>query len=182
MCGFLSGERMKRVVQKARTAVWVASVSMLFIGCAVGFFGCKRRQPPAGKASVPAAGAAPEVVVTNRMDDGAYLKALVENRREQGQKAAARQEVVSQMEKMVEEARAALPAGADNEAVKAELAKRPEWKALEGENARRLEEIRQTLVAARETVRLRMAAEGRDVNAVAEGRAVPAVGGRAPNP
>ena len=75
---------------------------------------------------------------------------------------------------MVAEVRASLPAGAGDQAVKDELAKRPEWKALEIENARALAEIEKSVQGAREKIRRRMEAEARDVKAVAEGRAVPA--------
>jgi hypothetical protein len=143
---------------------------MLFASCVAVLSGCKRRQAPEGETPSPAL----EVVITNRMQDPVYRKALDDNRREQTRQAAERHVVVSQMEKLIAEARAALPPGADDEAVKAELEKRPEWKALEEENARRVADIEKTLAAARETVRRRIEAEARDVKAVAEGRAVPA--------
>jgi hypothetical protein len=116
-------------------------------------------------------------VITNRMEDVAYREALVSNHLAQTQMAFERHPVVSQMEKLVKEARAGLPADADDEALKAELEKRPEWKVLEEENARKLAEMEKTLVAAREMVRKRLEAEMRDTKAVAEGRAVPAPAG-----
>ncbi len=74
---------------------------------------------------------------------------------------------------MVAEVREALPAGADDEAVKAELAKSEEWRTLEAENLKRIGEIEEKIAEARTTVRERLLREQRDVKAVAEGRARP---------
>lgn len=168
---FLSGKQVGCVPQKNETVLCAVSVSMLFVCCVVIFSGCKRRKAPEKEIAAPAL----EVVITNRMDDTVYLEALRDNRREQGKHATERQEVVSRMAGLIAEARAGLPEDADDEAVKAELAKRPEWKSLEEENARKVADIEKTLAAARETVRKRLEMEARDVKAVAEGRAVPAV-------
>jgi hypothetical protein len=146
---------------------------MLFIGCLVAFFGYKRHAAP--KVEAPAAPEL-EVVVTNRIADPVYRQAMESNRLVQVKMASARSVVVEKMEKIVAEVRSALPAGADVATVKAELEKRPEWKALEAENDRILGEMRQTLAGARETVGQRIRAEQRDMRAVAEGRAVPADG------
>jgi len=146
-------------------------VSMLFVCVLAVAAGCKRR---AGQGEEKGAEPALETVITNRMQDPAYVKALVENRREQTQAAAARAVVVEKMEAMIAEVRASLPPGADDEAVKKELAKRPEWKTLEAENERAMAEIKKAMQAAREKVRQRVEAEACDVKAVAEGRAVPA--------
>ena len=166
---FLSGKRVGCVAKKIGIAVYAVSVSMFFVCCVVMFAGCKRRKAPAQEAA-PAL----EVVITNRMDDLTYREALSSNLVEQTRLAADRSVVVDQMEKLIKDARASLPADADDEAVKAELAKRQEWKSLEEENARKIADIEKTLVAARETVRRRIEAEMRDVKAVAEGKAIPA--------
>ena len=166
---FLSGKQVGCVPQKIETVFCAVSVSMLFVCCVVAFSGCKRRKAPEA-----AAAPALESVITNRMDDSTYRQALSDNRREQGKHATERQEIVSKMEGLIAEARAGLPEDADDEAVKAELAKRPEWNALEEENTRKIADIEKTLAAARETVRKRIEMEARDVKAVAEGRAVPA--------
>lgn len=172
MDGFLSGKQLIYVAKASKTAFMMKALSMLFLCGAVAFFsGCKRRKAPV--AEEPAL----EVVYTNRMDDPVYRKDLGENRLRQARLAGERSEVVSVMEKMVAEARAALPEGADDETVKAELEKRPEWKALEGENERMIGEIQKTLEDARETVRKRLVAEKEDLKAVAEGRAVPVAAG-----
>ena len=166
---FMSGKRTGCVAQKTEVVLCAVSVSMLFVCCMVVFSGCKRRKAPETVAA-PAL----EAVHTNRMDDPVYRQALSDNRVEQARIASERSVVVSRMEKLVVEARAGLPEGADDEAVKAELEKRPEWKVLEEENARKIAGIEKTLAAARETVRQRIETEARDVKAVAEGKAVPA--------
>lgn len=173
MVGFLRGCGIFFSKKRAGFAFTAKIVSMLFL-CAAAVSGCKRRQPQSvdGLEGVSGGGDGP-AVVTNRMQDPVYRQALDDNRQSQVQKAAVRHAVVGRMERMIAEVRAALPAGADDEAVKAELAKRPEWKVLEEENARALAEVEATLAEARESIRRRMEAEARDVKAVAEGRAVP---------
>ncbi len=168
MGGFLSLKRRFCVERKFRTVVRVAAVSMVFI-CVL-LAGCKKRSAPGVVPSV-SKNAGVESVVTNRMQDPTYRKALDLNRLEQGRKAAERNKIVEKMEQMIAKARATLPAGADNEAVKAELAKNPEWVELEKQNAHMLAELDKTLAEARETVRQRMLAEARDVKAVSEGKA-----------
>ena len=171
MIGFLSLKQKNCVVNKRATMVCMTTVSMVFMVFLL--VGCKKRTVPA---ETPSVSAAPrlESVVTNRMKDATYRKALDQNRQEQGKAAFARNQIVEKMEALVAQARAALPAGADSEAVKAELAKNPEWQALEAQNARAVAEIDKTLAEARETVRKRLVDEARDVKAVAEGRAVAA--------
>jgi hypothetical protein len=150
-------------------ALQAAGVSMLFVCCAATLSGCKRRQA-GGAAAAPVL----ETVITNRMEDPVYRKALEDNQLEQTRQAAERSVVVDRMKVLIAEARAALPAGTDDETVRAELEKRPEWKMLEEENARMNAGLEKTLAAARETVRRRIEAETQDRKAVAEGRAVPA--------
>ncbi len=164
---------MTGATERAVCAGKARTVSMLFVCLLTVMAGCKRR---AGQGEGQGQSTEPvlETVITNRMQDPVYVKALVESRREQTQAAAARSVVVEKMEAMIAEARASLPPGADDEAVKKELAKRPEWKTLEAENERAMAEIKKAMQAAREKVRRRMEAEARDVKAVAEGRAVPA--------
>ena len=128
--------------------------------------GCRRRaqlvEPVAAK---------PEVI-TNRMADATYVRALKENQVWQRQKAQERNKIVAQMQVLLEKAKATLPADANNEALKAELAKDPAWRALEAENQRLVDELQQVLTRARETIHQRLLTEQRDVQAVAEGRAV----------
>lgn len=147
------------------------TVSMLFVCGMVALAGCKRRtvQEEQGQPSERT----PVAVVTNRMQDPVYREALKDSRREQVLAASARSPVVAKMEAMIAEVRASLPAGADDQAVKDELAKRPEWKALEEENARATDAIDKSIEAAREKIRQRMETEASDVKAVAEGRTAP---------
>ena len=168
----MSGKRMTGAAGRVVCVDKARTVSMLFMCVLAVAAGCKRRADKGlGEQS---AESALEAVITNRMQDPAYVKALVESRREQTQAAAARSVVVEKMEAMIAEVRASLPPGADDEAVKKELAKRPEWKTLEAENERAMAEIKKAMQAAREKVRQRVEAEACDVKAVAESRAVPA--------
>lgn len=160
-------------VKRAKTAVWqgvkpcfMLLVSTLFVCLAVILAGCKRQ-------SRKTAGQQVEIVYTNRMDDAGYRGVLHTNRLQQGVLVSRRQAVVDRMERMVAEVREALPAGADDEAVKAELAKSEEWRTLEAENLKRIGEIEEKIAEARTTVRERLLREQRDVKAVAEGRARP---------
>lgn len=171
MSGFLGAKLEKNVIEKFRIAVCVTGMSMVFVSLLVA--GCKKRAVPE---SVAAGAPAPDLrsVVTNRMLDPAYRKALDQNRQEQGKKASERNRIVEKMTGLIAKTRTLLPAGADDATVKAELAKNPEWQALEAQNARMIGEIEKTLAEARETVRKRMETEVRDVKAVAEGQAVAA--------
>jgi len=143
------------------TLVLWTMVSMVFV-CFWGA-GCKKRSG-GGKGSV-------QSVITNRMDDAAYRKTLDENRKVQTAKAGERSVVVEQMKALVEQAKAKLPAGADDEAVKAFLAKDEAWQKLEAKNKQLIGEIEQTLAEARQAVQKRMLEESRAVKAVAEGKA-----------
>ncbi len=130
--------------------------------------GCPRRQPPSGEAL-------PEVT-TNRMADAAYRAGLAELRREQARLAGGRSEVVERMRVMIDRVRSELPEGADEAAVRAALAKDPEWNRLENANQEMIGKIGDNLAQARERVRQRMLAEERDNRKVAEGTARPAAG------
>jgi len=142
----------------------MAVVSTVFF-CLAGA-GCKKRPAPEAAPSAQLPG-----VITNRMADAAYRAALSQNRREQMRQAGARGEVVAKMQAHVEQARAKLPAGADDAAVRAELAKDPAWRELEAKNQAMIEDIGKTLAEGREIVRQRILAENRDIKAVAEGKA-----------
>jgi hypothetical protein len=180
MSGFLSGKRMMSVDDRAQVkrkkawlALGVATVSMLIVCFVATFYGSKKGRLPVGDGMGDSGVVVLEQVHTNRAYDVAYMQELADNRAEQVQLAGARSRVVEAMEKMIEEVRAALPPDADADAIKAELEKRPEWKAMEAANARMVESIETTLASARETVRLRMERELSDQKKVAEGRAVP---------
>ncbi len=168
MSGFLSMKNGNCVANRFGSVVRLTAVSMVFFSLLLA--GCKKRTVPDVSPSV-SKGAGVESVVTNRMQDAAYRKALDLNRLEQGKKASERNKIVGKMEQMIAKARASLPTGADDVAVKAELAKNPEWVELETKNAHVTAEIDKTLAEARETVRQRMLAEARDVKAVSEGKA-----------
>ena len=157
-------------MNKWATVVGVTIVSMVFVGL-LGT-GCKRKSTVSAEPQ-GAAGQALPGVVTNRMQDASYREELKQNMKEQRARAKDRNEVVDRMTVLIAEARAKLPAGADDAAVKAELAKSSEWRDLEAKNQQLVGEIDKTLARARETVRQRMLQEAQDVKAVAEGKAQP---------
>lgn len=165
MSVFLGMSLKKNVAKGMRLAGSVVFLSIVFV-CLAGI-GCKRKAAPVVEPELPH-------VFTNRMADVTYVEALKENMGVQRQWAGERSEVVEKMTAMIERTRAALPEGASDEAVKAELDKSAEWRELEAQNARLIGEIEKTLAQARETVRQRMLAEANDLKAVAEGRAIPA--------
>lgn len=100
-----------------KTVVTAAIVSMLFVSLFC--VGCKKKAPPK----------APELesVITNRMNDASYLKALDQNRQTQLAQAAARHVVVTQMQACIKRVKATLKADADEAALKAALAVDREW-------------------------------------------------------
>jgi len=142
-------------------------VSIVFIGLFSTCFysaGCKKRTPIVVKAPL-------ESVYTNRMNDAAYVGALQTNCAKQTAKAGERSVIVIQMQACIERVKATLPKDADEAALKAALAKDDEWRKLEPQNAKAIEEIQQILGEAREKVRQRMLEETRAVKAVADGKA-----------
>lgn len=168
MFGFCSLKPLRGIWKNMGTVVGVTIVSMVFIGAVCG--GCKK------KSVVPVAPEKPvetatESVYTNRMHDATYREEIKQNLKEQRAKAKERSVVVDHMTELITQARAKLPAGADDAAVKAELEKSPEWRELEAQNQRLIGDIDATLARAREMVRQRMLQEAKDVQAVAEGRA-----------
>lgn len=139
------------------------AVSIVFV-CLVAA-GCKKKGPPKGSA-LPL-----ESVVTNRMNDAAYLDGLKKNRAEQTQVAAARAKVTARIDACKARVKAALPAGADEAAFQAALEKDQAWQALVKQVEELNEQDRQTVILAREAIRKRMEEESRAIKAVAEGKA-----------
>jgi len=156
----------KRTVTGAMAGVVI--VSMVFVAVFGG--ACKKKRVVALEPAKPSESGL-EAVVTNRMHDASYREELKQNLKEQRVKAKERNVVVERMTALIARARAKLPAGADDAAVKAELEKDPEWRELESKNQQLIGEIEVTLARAREAVRQRMLQESRDVKAVSEGRA-----------
>lgn len=163
--GFLRYYTTKMAIKQGVAPCFVLVLSTLILGVHFTLCGCKKRAVPEGDV-LP-------VVHTNRMEDAEYVKALQANRLAQGVLTSERQDVVNKMEVLLAKARAKLPEGADDEAVKAGLAKDPVWQALAAENLRKIAAIEEKLKEARETVRERLLREQSDAKAVAEGRARP---------
>lgn len=130
--------------------------------------GCKKKAAPE---SIGPAPKKLESVYTNRMNDAAYVDALRNNRQEQSLEAKERHEVAVRIQACQERVKASLPADADEAALKAALARDPEWQKLDAQKSQIDGRIQATLLDARETIRRRMEAEALAVKAVAEGRA-----------
>lgn len=159
---FLSWKRRSHTYYTINAMAYGLWVSIAFV-CLFSA-GCKKRSPVQVKAPL-------ESVITNRMNDVAYLSALQKSREAQTVEATKRSVIVTQMQACVERVKATLPKDADEAALKAALAKDEAWRKLEPQNAQAIKAIEQTLGEAREKVRQRMLEEARAVKAVAEGRA-----------
>lgn len=146
----------------------VAIVSTLFT--LLFTVGCKKKAQPK---SVEAKPIKQESVYTNRMNDATYVEALRKSRTVQGEEANLRAALGRQLKACQERVKATLPSGSDEAALKAALARDPEWQKLEAEKVQLEGRIQATRNAAEETVRRRIESEARAVKAVAEGKAVP---------
>jgi hypothetical protein len=141
----------------------VMAVSIVII--CVWTAGCKKQ-------TVVHAPVAPvENVITNRMNDAAYMDALRKNREGQTRKASEQLAVARQQQACRQRVQAALPAGADEAALSAALAKDAEWQSLSKKADDLQEEGRQIVISAREAIRKRMEDEVRAVKAVEAGTA-----------
>ena len=157
---------------------WLAQKSAARLACALtlalaALCGCEKK-PVDGQQ--PADAAKPEVYTT-RGHDPAYTNALHASRVSQHREAAVQARIRPQMEALIARARAALPQGATDDQVRAELennpAKYPGWKALSDALAKANARLEAEMAHARETVRRRIFQEVADRKAVAEGRATP---------
>ncbi len=144
--------------QIGQSIVPFATVAMVLVLTA--FTGCERK---------------PEVY-TARGNDPAYKEALKEMRTRQNKKVVVRDRIVSQMEELIAYARRALPQGATDEQVRAELEgnpqKYPAWASLTNALAKANGELAGEMARTRDVVRARILKEAVDRKSVAEGRAV----------
>lgn len=141
-------------------------VSMAFISF-LGSVGCKKRQP------APILPAAPEMprVITNRVNDAAYMDVLKKSRSDQAKVTSELFDVRAKMKACRERVKAALPEKGDTAALSEALHKDADWLALESREKALLEANKAALQAARELIRERLEKEQKDVEAVAQGRA-----------
>ena len=99
----------------------------------------------------------------DRTKDPAYRQELLDIQKDRNRLVKARQKTVSEMESVIAKARAALPAGATDEEVKAELdghpEKYPEWKGLNEKIAKDNAAIEGSLKDAQSRVRARILKE-----------------------
>ncbi len=116
----------------------------------------------------------PEVIV-DRSQDKTYHEALAQTRAEQKKIAVRNANTTANMQRLIERARKALPAGATDEQVKAELEnnpnKYPGWKRLYKRSLENKEKLEKNLADARAKVRARIQQEMADKKSVEEGRA-----------
>ncbi len=114
-------------------------------------------------------------VITDRSKDKAYQQDLVESRKEQQKIAVRNADITMQMQRLIERARKALPAGATDEQVKAELdnnpKKYPAWKALYERSLDNKAKVEKSLADARAKVRERIQREKAAKESVKNGRA-----------
>lgn len=96
----------------------------------------------------------------DRTKDAAYIQSLKDVMKDRKGLVKARNETVAEMQSVIDRARAALPEGATEADIKAELEghpeKYPEWKALNGRIAADNAAIEASLKEARERVRARI--------------------------
>ena len=152
----------------------------LMIGLAA-LCGCEKK--PDGGQKTPDAAARPEVYTT-RGQDPAYTNALHEARAKQTHIVAVQAKLRPQIAAFMARARAALPAGATDDQVRAELDAHPEkypgWTALAKAKAQADARLTDAHARTRETVRRRIVQEAADRRAVAEGRATAKPAGAKP--
>lgn len=159
---FLSWKRRGCHAHRAPITTYGFMVSMALV-CLFSA-GCKKRTPATGKAPLAS-------VITNRMNDAAYVGTLKQNREEQAEKALERNAITALMQACGERVKATLPKDADEAALKAALAKDEAWLKLDAQYVATTNEIERVLNDARQNIRQRMVEESRAVKSVAEGRA-----------
>ena len=115
-------------------------------------------------------------VYTDRQQDPSYQKELKGTVESQKTLAKSQAKIAAQMERLVTRARAALPEGATDDEIRAELDGHPEkypgWKTLSATFAEVNASMEKELANARSIVRRRIQKEAADRKAVAEGKAV----------
>ena len=139
----------------------VALLGAVLCACAC-LVGCERREP------VPSAPPAPEAKpaatsVVSRADDAAYQAQVTNHIAAQRRTNVARERILTRMEQVRERARKALPEGATDEQVKAELEnnprKYPAWRELVAALEKNAEESKSNSAAAQTTIRRRILRE-----------------------
>lgn len=110
-------------------------------------------------------------VVTNRMQDAAYVRALHENSTRQMAGARARNHLAARQKACAERVKASLAEGADDEALKAALQKDAEWAALEAEAKQAADALLKAQEDAKRLIRARMEEEAQAIKDVRSGKA-----------
>ena len=140
----------------------VALLGAVLCVCAC-LVGCERKDAVLPEPSAPAISNAPAKKVASRADDAAYQAQLKNHLAAQFGASAAREKILAQMEQVRERARKALPEGATDEQVKAELEnnprKYPAWGELVSALEKNAEESKSNRAAARAAIRRRILRE-----------------------
>ena len=137
----------------------VALLGAVLCACAC-LVGCERKETASPEPSAPAVSNAPAKKVVTRANDAAYqaqvTNLIAAQRRTQG----VRVRLLARMEQLRERARKALPDGATDEQVKAELENNPQkypaWRELVSALEQNAEESKSNSAAAPATIRRRI--------------------------
>lgn len=140
----------------------VALLGAVLCVCAC-LVGCERKEAVSPEPPAPAVSNAPAKKVVSRADDPAYQAKLQDHITEQRRTNGARARVLAQMAQVRERAKKALPSGATDAQVTAEIEgnpqKYPAWRELAAALEKNTEEIQRSRAAATATVRRRILRE-----------------------
>ena len=140
----------------------VALLGAVLCVCAC-LVGCERKEAVSPEPPAPAATNAPAKTAASRADDAAYQAQLKDHIAAQRRTYVAREQILARMEQVRERARKALPEGATDEQVKAELEnnprKYPGWRELVAALANNQEELENKKASASAAIRRRILRE-----------------------
>ena len=140
----------------------VALLGAVLCACAC-LVGCERKETASPEPPAPAVTNAQAKKAASRADDAAYQAQLKDHIVAQRNVNIAREKILARMEQVRERARKALPEGATDEQVKAELEgnprKYPAWGALVSALAKSQEELENKKASAQAMVRRRILRE-----------------------
>ncbi len=140
----------------------VALLGAVLCVCAC-LVGCERKEAASPEPSAPSATNAPENKAASRADDTAYQTKLKDHLAAQRDANVERARILARMEQVRERARKALPQGASDEQVTAELEGNPRqypaWGELVSALKKNAEEINDNNAAARAAIRRRILRE-----------------------
>ena len=156
----------RAVCTRERSCRWAIPFILSMAVACLFSAGCKKCVKPPEKAPVVL-----ENVLTNRMNNVAYVESLKQLHRKQVLKGAAFRSAAAATNAYSNRVMAALPAGADGAVLEAALAKDETWQKLKAQSDAAQKEDRQAVEEAREKVRQALMEEARAQQAVADGKA-----------